>query len=104
VHVFTTGLKEGGLEIFSELHIFLAGKIMVEKRRVVGERERISFLPKEAFRAISIDKVPVEGARVNVEFNMPTAGGQSRTLIKTFDFSVGEPEVRMVPHPLFERA
>ena len=73
MHVFTTGLKEGGLEIFSELHIFLAGKIMVEKRRVVGERERISFLPKEAFRAISIDKVRVEGARVNVEFNMPTA-------------------------------
>lgn len=102
VLVFTTTLKEGGLEILSELHVFFAGRIAVEKWEVVGESERISLLPKEAFRAIDISKVDVEGARVSVEFTIPMAGGQSSTHVKIFDFSADEPEVRNVPHPLLE--
>jgi len=102
VLVFTTALKEEGLEILSEIHIFCAGKIMVEKWQVVGGAERISLLPKEAFHAINIDKVRVQGAQVNVEFSAPTIDGHSGTVIKTFDFSVEAPEVRLVPHPLDE--
>jgi hypothetical protein len=104
VHVFTTGLIEAGLEIFSELHVFFAGKIMVEKWLVSGGAERISLLPKEAFHAININKVRVKGAQVNVEFSVPTIRGHSGTLIKTFDFSIEGPEVRIVPHPLDEHS
>ena len=42
VLVFTSALKEAGLEIFSELHVFFAGKIIVEKWQVVGETENLS--------------------------------------------------------------
>jgi hypothetical protein len=102
VHVFTTGLIEAGLEIFSALHVFFAGKIMVEKWLVIGGAERISLLPKEAFHAINIDKVRVQGAQVHVEFSVPTIGGHSGALTKTFDFSAEGPAVRIVPHPLDE--
>jgi hypothetical protein len=103
VLVFTTALKEAGLEIFSELHVFHAGRTMVERWEVVGEAEQISLLPKEAFRAINIDKVRVQDARVSIEFSVPTSGGHSSTLVKIFDFSVEGPEFRTVPHPLLER-
>ena len=102
VLVFTTSLKEGGLEIFSELHVFFAGKIMVEKWQVVGESERTSLLPKEVFRAIDINTVRIEGTKVNVEFSVPMFGGQSSSLTKTFDFSMEDAEIRVVPHPLLE--
>jgi hypothetical protein len=102
VLVFTTALKEEGLEILSELHVFFADRIMIEKWQVVGRAERISLLPKEVFHAININKVRVQGDQVNVEFSVPMIGGDSGTLIKTFDFSVEGPEVRIVPHPLEE--
>ncbi len=102
VLVFTTSLKEAGLEIFSELHVFRAGKTLVERWEVVGEAEQISLLPKEAFRAINIEKVRVRGAEVDIEFSVPTVGGHSSILVKTFDFSVEGPQVRTVPHPLLE--
>ena len=102
VLVFTSALKEAGLEICSELHVFFAGKTIVEKWEVVGEAEPISLLPKEAFRAIDIHKVRVQGSSVNIEISVPTVRGHSGTLIKTFDFSVEAPELRIVPHPLLE--
>jgi hypothetical protein len=102
VLVFTSALKEAGLEIISELHVFYAGKTMVEKWEVVGEEEQISLLPKEAFRAIDIHKVRVQGSSVNIEISVPTARGHSGTLIRTFDFSVEGPELRIVPHPFLE--
>ena len=102
VLVFSTTLKEGGLEIFSELHVFFSGKIMVEKWQVVGESERTSLLPKEVFRAIDINKVRVEERQVNIEFSVPMIGGNSTTVTKTFDFAIEDPEVRIVPHPLLE--
>jgi hypothetical protein len=103
VLVFTTALKEGGLEIFSELHVFLAGQIMIEKWQVVGEGEHISQLPQEAFLAIDIEKVRVDDKVVTVEFNVPMRGGHSTTLVKTFDFSADGPEIRFVPHPLLDQ-
>src|SRR5258708_19233941 len=57
VLVFTTTLKEGGLEILSELHVYLAGKTMVEKWEVAGELQRIRLLPNEAFRPIDINRL-----------------------------------------------
>jgi hypothetical protein len=102
VLVFSTILKKSGLEILSELHVFFGGKIMVEKWQVMGELEPTSLLPKEAFRAIDISTVHVEGAVVKVEFSVPLNGGDSSTLTKTFDFTAENVEVRIVPHPLLE--
>ncbi len=78
------------------------GKVMVEKWQVVGESERTSLLPKEVFRAIDINKVGVEGVEVTIEFSVPMIGGNSTSVTKTFDFSIEDREVRIVPHPLLE--
>ena len=102
VLVFTTALKEAGFEIFSELHVYFAGKVMIEKWQVIGESEQISLLPKEVFHAIDVNKVRVQDGQVIVEVSAPTIGGHSGTLFKTFDFTVEEPSVRFVPHPLLE--
>ncbi len=102
VLVHTATLKESGLEILSELHVFCAGKVMVEKWQIVGENEPTSQLPEEAFRAISIDKVRLQGDQVTVECSVPTPDGPNRKLVKTFDFSVEVHEERTVPHPLLE--
>ena len=63
--VSTSTLKEGGLEIVSELHVFFDGDIIVEEWQMVGEREKTSALPKEMFGSISIHKVVLEGNKVN---------------------------------------
>lgn len=102
VLVFTSALREAGFEIFSELHVFYAGKVMIEKWQVVGEAEQIAFLPKEVFHAIDVDKVRVEDGQVTVEVSAPIIGGHSGPLIKSFDFTAEEPGVRFVPHPLLE--
>jgi hypothetical protein len=102
--VFTTALKEAGLEIFSELHVFFAGKVFVEKWQVVGERERIALLPKEIFRSVDISKVRIDGDRVRVEFSVPVAGADSsEKLVKTYDFSGEEPLVETIPLPFNDR-
>jgi hypothetical protein len=102
--VFTSELKEGGLEIFSELHVFYAGKIMIEKWPVVGENEKISSLPKEAFMSIEIDKVRIKpGDVIQVTIQVPISGQKSKTAVRTFDFgAANEPDTRVVPHPLLE--
>lgn len=102
VLVFTTALMESGFEIYSELHVFFAGKVMVEKWQVVGEKEQISLLPKQVFDAIDVNKVRVEDGQVFVEISAPVIGGHSGTLIKTFDFSAADLGVRVVPHPLLD--
>jgi hypothetical protein len=103
VLVFTSQLKEAGLEIFSELHLFHLGKTIVEKWEVCGETEQTNRLPKEAFMAIEIDKVRVNGPEVSIEFRVPTSTGDTETIIRTFDFSDGAPGIRIVPHPLLQR-
>ena len=102
VLVFTTALKNAGLEIMSELHVYLNGEVMVEQWYVRGGPNRLSLLPKEAFRAIDIEKVRVQGKRVIVEFSVPIAGRDSGTRIKTFDFAADGQRVRIVPYPLAE--
>jgi hypothetical protein len=102
--VFTTSLKESGLEILSELHVFFAGSIIVEKWEVAGESQRKSLLPNEVFRAIEINKVRIDGSRVHIEFSVPLPGGGSITRIKTFDFAADAPMIRAVPHPLLENS
>ncbi len=104
VLVFAATLKEAGLEILSELHVYCAGKIVVEKWEVVGASEKIALLPKEVFRAIDISKVRIDGTQVSVEFSVPRIGRESgETLVKIFDFSGDKPSVQIVPHPLLER-
>ena len=93
--VFSTTLKEGGLEIFSELHVFFEGRIMVEKWQVVGETERTSLLPKEVFEVIDIRKVSVQGAEVSVEFSVPMIGGQSTIATKTSIFPSKTPRCEL---------
>jgi len=104
VLAFTTTLKAKGLEILSELHIYFAGRIMVEKWEVAGEMEKIRSLPKEAFQAIDITRVLVEGSLVTVEFTVPKPGGKSSSYVTAFDFAGEGPEVRTVVHPLFRSA
>jgi len=104
VFLFTTTLKADGLEILSELHIYRAGKKMVEKWKVAGEREQIRSLPKESFRAIDITKMRVDGSMVSVEFTVPSSAGRSGLYVTTFDFAGEDQEVRTVPHPLLRKA
>lgn len=99
--VSTSTLKEWGLEIVSELHVFFAGDIIVEEWQIVGEREKTSALPKEIFSSITIHKVSVDGDTVNVELQVPMSGG-IKTILKTFDFAMDGPRSRTVLHPLFE--
>lgn len=103
VLLFTTVLKEGGLEILSELHIYCAGRRMIEKWEIAGERQQIRLLPKEAFQAIDITKVRVEGDVVSIEFTTPSSSGPSDLYVTVFDFADDGPEVRTVPHPLLRK-
>jgi hypothetical protein len=103
VLLFTTTLKEGGLEILSELHIYGGGRKMVEKWEVAGEWEEISSMPKESLQAIDISKVRVEGERVSVDFTVPLPSGESASYVTTFDFAGDGPDVRTVLHPLLQR-
>jgi len=103
VLLFTTTLKEGGLEILSELHIYFAGRSMIEKWEVAGEWEQISSLPKEALQAIDITRVQVDGKVVSVEFTVPSSTGRSGSHVTKFDFLEDGSEVRTVLHPLLQR-
>lgn len=103
VLLFTSTLKEGGLEILSELHIYYAGKSRIEKWEVAGEWEQIGSLPKEALQAIDITRVQVEDKVVSVEFTVPSSRGQSGSHVTTFDFLEDGPEVRTVLHPLLQQ-
>ena len=99
--VFSSELKETGLEILSELHVFLDGVIIVEKWPVVGETDRISSLPKEAFTSIEIEKVRLARGRiVEVVIQMALADEKRKAVVRTFDFSSGESNTRIVSHPL----
>jgi len=90
VLVFATTLKPGGLEILSELHVYFAGQVIVEQWEIAGENDHIHLLPKEAFRALDIAKVHVDGSLVHVEFSIPLPDGHSERRVKTFDFSTNQ--------------
>jgi hypothetical protein len=99
---FTAALKQGGFEIFSELHVFYVDRAQVEKWQVCGEDERIGDLPKEVFRAIEIKRVSAMGSEVRIKLNVPKKEGQYQVIERVFDFSNDEPSVRIVPHPALE--
>ena len=101
--IFSSRLKQGVLEIFSELHVFLEGATLVEKWPVLGESDSISTIPKETFTAIEIEKVRLlENSIVQVRIKMPAPDGARKTVTRTFDFSGDQPNVRVVPNPLIE--
>ena len=101
--VFASCLKESGLEIVTELHVFFNGRIIIEEWQVVGEavtKPRQSR--REAFTSMDIQKVLVENDSVYVDLIVPLPDGQSKTIEKAFDFASDEPRVRSVAHPLME--
>lgn len=99
VIVFTSTLKAGGLEIVSELHVFLAGRTIVEKWQIAGENEQKSFLAQRVFSAVDIQKVRVEGTVVTVELSAPTRVGSRETRIRSFDFGSETQPIRVIPNP-----
>lgn len=100
--VFASSLKESGLEIVTELHVFFNNKIIIEEWKVVGESEKTSAIPKEAFTSMSIRKVLVDNDSVHVELIAPMAGGDARIIQKSFDFAAEPARSRSVPHPLLK--
>jgi len=99
--VFTSTLKDAGLEIHSELHVFFAGRTISEKWQVAGEREEKS---RAAFTSVEVCKVRLEGdTLVRVEIGMILSTGEPKTQVRTFDFAIEEPSVRVVPHPFSQR-
>jgi hypothetical protein len=101
VLVFTSELKEAGLEIFSELHVFFADAVIVEKWRVMGETDRTSSMPKEAFTSLEIEKVRLVNQKVTVTLTMTLPAGGTKSIVRVFDFTANEPNIRVVPHPFF---
>jgi len=103
--VFASSLKESGLEIVTELHVFHNSRTIVEEWTLLGETEKTSTIPKEAFTSMSIRKVTVMGDTVDVELTAPPlAGSQARIIEKSFDFAAEEHGPRSVPHPLIRGA
>ncbi|HWB61785.1 MAG TPA: hypothetical protein VG733_20045 [Chthoniobacteraceae bacterium] len=84
--VFASSLKESGLEIVTELHVFFKNRILIEEWKVVGENDKTSDIPKEAFSSMSIRKVYVNHDIVHVELTVPLPGREPRLIEKCFDF------------------
>lgn len=98
VLVFTSELKERGLEISSELHVFFEDRTFVEKWQVLGESEQTSSVSTNMFRSVEIDKVRLENGRVSVALQL-VGDGVEKTATRIFDFNVENPGVRMVSNP-----
>ncbi len=98
--IFSSKLKQGFLEVFNEIQVFLDGVVLVEKWPILGETERISTLPKETFTAVEIEKVWLhKDWVVHVRIKMVTPDGTPRTAVREFDFSGIQPNVRVVQNP-----
>ncbi len=99
--IFSSRLRQGILEVFSEVHVFLEGVTLVEKWPILGETDRISSLPKETFTATEIEKVRlIDDWIVQVRIKIPARNGTTKTVVRMFDFSGNQPGVRFVPNPL----
>ncbi len=103
VLVFTSALKGAGLEMFSELHVFFAGKAMIEKWQVIGENEQTSALRPELLTSIDLIKVREHEGCVQVHISAPVMEGENKSLVRTFDFRNPTTAVRIVAHPLSEQ-
>jgi hypothetical protein len=91
--LFTSNLKDAGLEILIEIHAFFDGNSVVEEWEMLPEHVSPSSLPTGIFNALDIEKVRVEGPLVHVELTVLTPDGDRKTVLKTYDFSIQEPQV-----------
>ncbi len=97
--IFTTDLKEGGLEISGELHVFCEDREIIEHWEVLGEHEETSSLPQNMLRSVEIRKVSIRGNQVSVALGMQLASGGAQVAVRLFDFVEGSPGARVAPYP-----
>jgi hypothetical protein len=95
--LFTSSLKEAGLEIRSEIHVFYCGRRHVEVWEMLPETEPPSSLPPGIFNSVDVGKVRVSGPMVYVEMRVLLAGGVKKRVLKTYDFTKEEPTVETRP-------
>lgn len=91
VLLFTSNLKETGLEILSEIHVFFKGKTLTEKWEMLPENKLASSLQPNVFSSLDVEKVRVEGTAVHVALRLLVPTGEQKKVLKTYDFSIGEP-------------
>ena len=95
--LFTSSLKEAGLEILSEIHVFYCGRTYVEVWEMLPESEHPSSLPPRIFSSVEVGKVRVTAPLVNVEMRVLMAGGVKKRVLKTYDFKEDPPTVQTRP-------
>ena len=93
VLLFTSSLKQAGLEILSEIHVYYHGKIFVEIWEMLPEFETPASLPPGIFGSVDVGKVRVKNPLVYVEMKVQVADGVEKRVLKTYDFSQAEPAV-----------
>ena len=91
VLLFTSSLKEAGLEILSEIHVFYFGKIFVEIWEMLPETETPTSLPPGIFGSVDVGKVRVNNSSVYVEMIVQAAEEVKKRVLKVYDFSHEEP-------------
>jgi len=92
--LFASSLKESGLEILSEIHVFYAGRKFVETWEMLPESEPPTSLPPKIFGSMDVRKVRVMNSSVCVEIMVYLADGRKKRVLKTYDFSHEEPTVQ----------
>lgn len=93
VLLFTSKLKEAGLEILIEIHVFFKGQTVVEEWEMLPEIEHPTSLQPGIFNALDIEKVQVQDARVRVDLKVLIPGGEQTKVLKIYDFSIKSPTV-----------
>jgi len=91
--LFTSTLKESGLEILTEIHVYYCGRIFVEVWEMLPETTRANSLPPRAFSSLEVGKIRVIGSVVHVEVKVALDNRTDRRILKIYDFSTDEPTV-----------
>jgi len=92
--LFTSSLKEAGLEILSEIHVFYCGRTYVEVWEMLPETEHPTSLPPGIFSSVDVGKVRVNGSLIYVEMLVFQSEGTKKRVLKTYDFGGEEPVVQ----------
>jgi len=95
--LFTSSLKEAGLEILREIHVFYCGRTYVEVWEMLPETEHPTMLAPGIFSSVEVGKVRVNGTLVNVEMRVLQDGGIKKRVLKTYNFAKDEPTVQTRP-------
>ena len=95
--LFTSSLKETGLEILSEIHVFYCGQTYIEVWEMLQENEHPSSLPPGIFNSVEVGKVRVHNSNVHVEMRVLMADGNKKRVLKIYDFSVEPTTVQTRP-------